>query len=272
MLDALPLTVDGITKTFRRPRTRRGNGAGPEVVRALREVSLELARGEIYGLLGANGSGKSTLVRVIATLLLPDAGRAAVFGADVERDAHTVRCLVNRVSVEASFFKKLSPIENLLYTARLYRMGTRPALERAHTIMDRLGFPMDRAGEPMENLSRGQQQKVAIARGLLTSPVLLLLDEPTTGLDPRSRREVQAFVRDVRDEHDATVVFTTHDMAEADALCDRIAIMDEGQIIAEGGSGELKRRVRTDELPEPTLEDVFMALTGHAIDENIEEE
>jgi len=179
--------------------------------------------------------------------------------------------VVNRVSVEAAFFKKLSPVENLLYTARLYGVGTSAALGRAREIMDRLGFPMDRITEPMENLSRGQQQKVAIARGLLTSPMLLLLDEPTTGLDPRSKRDVQAFVRAVRDEHDATVLFTTHDMAEADALCDRIAIMDEGRIVAEGSSEQLKRSLRTDELPEPTLEDVFMALTGHGIEDEEDE-
>jgi len=265
MVEALPLRTEAVSKAFRKPG-RRG-GEGPKVVQALHEVSLEVARGQIYGLLGANGSGKSTLVRIIATLLLPDSGQATVFGRDVTRDAAIVRRLVNRVSVEAAFFKKLSPVENLLYTARLYGLGARQAVARAREIVAGLGFPMDRVNEPMENLSRGQQQKVAIARGLITAPMLLLLDEPTTGLDPRSKREVQTFVRAIRDEQDAAVLFTTHDMAEADALCDRVAIMDEGRIVAEGSSAKLKRRARSADLPDPSLEDVFMALTGHAIED-----
>ncbi len=274
MLDAVPLHTDGLTKLFRQ---RRKNGKRDSAdkpggaITALADVSLELTRGEIYGLLGPNGCGKSTLVRIVSTLMLPDRGSASVFGCDVVRQAHLVRRLVNRVSVDAAFFKKLSPAENLLYAARLYGLSPRQARERAIEILEALGFPLNRLHDSMENLSRGQQQKVAIARGLFTSPVLLLLDEPTTGLDPRSKHDVEAFLRSVNEAHDATILFTTHDMAEADALCHRIAIMDRGRIIAEGTSSELKDRVRSDEIPEPTLEQVFMELTGRSLEGGKEE-
>lgn len=269
MCDAEPLSVRDVTKLFRKKRDRRksnAEGKTPRAIAAVSSVSLEVHRGEIYGLLGPNGCGKSTLVRIVSTLLLPDKGSVSVFGQDVVRDAGNVRRMVNRVSVEASFFKKLSTVENLLYASRLYELHPKEADQRAREILEKLGFPMDRTYESMENLSRGQQQKVAIARGMFTSPVLLLLDEPTTGLDPQSKRDVQSFVRSVVAAHDATVLFTTHDMEEADRLCHRIGIMADGKIIAEDTSDELKARVRGDDLPEPTLEDVFITLTGKSLE------
>src|SRR5207253_7431645 len=143
---------------------------------------------------------------------------------------------------------------------------------RTPEILDRLGFEWERALEPMSHLSRGQQQKVAVARSLLTSPVLMLLDEPTTGLDPRSKRDVQTFVREVQREHDATILLTTHDMDEADALCDRIAFLVGGRIVAEGSSAELRASVaRGRPVGDVDLEDVFMALTGKAVDEDEDE-
>ena len=274
MLNAIPLETRAVTKVFKQKRNAKktgGNGSKNGVVTALSDVSVKLGRGEVYGLLGPNGCGKSTLVRIVSTLLLPDEGTASVFGCDVVRDAHAVRRLVNRVSVEAAFFKKLSTTENLLYAARLYGIGAREASKRAGEILETLGFPMGRINESMEDLSRGQQQKVAIARGLFTSPVLLLLDEPTTGLDPRSKRDVQGFIRSVTEGHDATIMFTTHDMSEADSVCHRIAIMDNGKIVAEGTPAELKDRVRSDSLPDPTLEDVFMELTGKSLEDEGEE-
>ncbi len=229
---------------------------------AVNDVSFWVQRGEVFGILGPNGSGKSTLVRCIATLLLPDEGRITVFGHDVLREEMAVKRMVNRVSVEASFFKKLTPMENLLYGARLYGLGAREARERALEILERLGLKKAAVFRPMEEMSRGMQQKVAIARAFLTQPIVLLLDEPTTGLDPRSKREVQAFVEELRDSHDATILLTTHDMQEADALCDRIAILDEGQIVALDTPAGLKALVPGDNDHDPTLEDVFMALTG----------
>jgi ABC-2 type transport system ATP-binding protein len=242
----------------------RSREAAKEVV-AVDRVSLTVTRGEIYGVLGANGSGKSTLIRLFSTLLVPDAGSVTVFGFDVVRDEMAVKRLINRVSVEAAFFRVLSPMENLLYAARLYGMDAGMARRRIVEILAELGIEEKRVGEPLQKMSRGMQQKVAIARAFLTSPVLLLLDEPTTGLDPRSKREVQQFVLDLRDRHDATVVLTTHDMDEADRLCDRIAILNDGRIVAEDTPAGLKRA--EGEGPAPSLEDVFMHLTGRSIED-----
>ncbi|UCC65761.1 MAG: ABC transporter ATP-binding protein [Anaerolineae bacterium] len=258
-------------------RKRDGNGHGHDQreVRAIDQVSLAVRQGEIFGVLGANGSGKSTLIRLISTLLIPDDGTITVFGHDVRRDEMAVKRLINRVSVDAALFKKLSAIENLTYAARLYGLNARQAQEQAIGILERLGIKSDRVRDPLEDMSRGMQQKVAIARALLTTPVLLLLDEPTTGLDPRSKREVQQFVLELREVHDTTVVLTTHDMDEADRLCDRIAILDEGKIVALDTPAGLKAMVGRTNGHEPTMEEAFMALTGKRLvdgEEDVEEE
>jgi ABC-2 type transport system ATP-binding protein len=271
----MALEISGVTKRFvksdglRWPWKRDGNGRSSVV--AVDHVSLHVQRGEVFGILGPNGSGKSTLVRCIATLLLPDEGCISVFGHDVLREEMAVKQLINRVSVEASFFKKLTPMENLIYGARLYGVGAREARERALEVLQRLGLKREVIFRPMEEMSRGMQQKVAIARAFLTQPILLLLDEPTTGLDPRSKREVQAFLEELRDTHDATILLTTHDMQEADALCDRIAILDEGQIVALDTPAGLKALVPRSNGHEPTLEDVFMELTGKRLVKEVDE-
>jgi ABC-2 type transport system ATP-binding protein len=235
-------------------------------------ISLEIRRGEIFGLLGANGSGKSTLIRLISTLLVPDAGSIRVFGLDVQQHQRAVQRMLNRVSVEASFFKKLSALENLQYAARLYDLPVGQARHDAVRILAGLGLSEKRLYEPLEHMSRGMQQKVAIARGLLTSPVLLLLDEPTTGLDPRSKQDVQRFVQQMRTQHDTTIFLTTHDMDEADRLCDRIAVIDSGRIVALDTPEELKRTVgaRNGSNGAATMEEVFLALTGKSLDDDTE--
>ncbi|MDT8306827.1 MAG: ABC transporter ATP-binding protein [Anaerolineae bacterium] len=242
------------------------NSAGDEkaeskVTVAVNHVSFDIRHGEIFGVLGPNGSGKSTLIRLMATLLLPDEGTITIFGHDVEREPMVVQRMLNRVSVEASFFKKLSPMENLLYGARLYGLEGGEVRQRVLAILDRLDIPRKNIYEPMDQMSRGMQQKVAVARALLSSPRLLLLDEPTTGLDPRSKREVQAFVRELREEQGTTILLTTHDMEEAEKLCDRIAIMDSGAIVALDTPTALKQLVPQNG-HQPTLEDVFLELTG----------
>ena len=234
---------------------------------ALAGVSLSIARGECVALLGQNGSGKSTLVRILSTLLLPDGGSAAVFGHDVVDDAQAVRRTVNRVSVEASFFKKMSSTENLSYAARFYGLTPRDTRVRIPQILASVGFPARRANEPMEALSRGMQQKVALARALLTSPVLLLLDEPTTGLDPRSKREVQAFIAQMREQHDTTVLICTHDMAEAGAIANRVGIIHAGRLLAlEPPEALLARYGAAD------LDEVFFTATGIALGEDNEDD
>lgn len=265
------LRVEHVSKYFGGPSRFNRPGKKPaRRVSAVDDVSFTVMRGEIYGVLGANGSGKSTLIRLISTLLLPDEGSVEVFGLDVVNDAAEVKRLINRVSVEASLFKKLSAMENLTYAARLYSVDPRAARADVIRILGALGISESRIRQPVEKMSRGMQQKVSIARALLTSPVMLLLDEPTTGLDPRSKKDVQKFVRDLRTSHDATVLLTSHDMEEADALCDRLAIVDKGRIVVEGTPRDLKEEyMRRHELRAlPTLEDVFMEVTGRSLEDS----
>jgi ABC-2 type transport system ATP-binding protein len=250
------LEVHNLRKEFTR-RDKRGKRR----VAALKGVDFDIGRGECVAILGPNGSGKSTLVRLLSTLLLPDGGTATVFGHDAFKDTRAVRRLVNRVSVEASFFKKMSAVENLSYAARFYGLRPHETKDKIPEILTRVGFPADRRDEPMENLSRGMQQKVALARALLTAPILLLLDEPTTGLDPRSKQEVQEFIREVRAEHDATVLLCTHDLAEAETLADRVGILDDGELLCLEPAEQLKRRYDS-----ATLEEAFFAASGHAFE------
>jgi len=240
------------------------NGSRPVVV-AVDHVSFQVSCGEIFGVLGPNGGGKSTLIRLISTLLLPDGGRITVFDHDVVRHSMQVRQMINRVSVEASFFKKLSPAENLLYGARLYGLPGKEIRQQVLEILTRLGVERRAIFSPMEEMSRGMQQKVAIARALLSQPRMLLLDEPTTGLDPRSKREVQAVVKELRQEHGATILLTTHDMGEAEMLCDRIAIMDKGRVVALDAPDRLRALVPAREGRTASLEDVFLELTGRSL-------
>jgi ABC-2 type transport system ATP-binding protein len=259
------LLIEGVTKRFTLGRKRKP-------VTAIENVSLRLERGDIHGILGANGSGKSTLIRLVSGLLTLDEGRVEVFGHDIERDEMAVKRLINRVSVDAAFFKKLSPIENLLFAARLYGLDASSARREATAILGRLGIAQKRVDRPVEQMSRGMQQKVAIARALLTSPSLLLLDEPTTGLDPRSKLDVQSFIEELQATHDATIVLTTHDLDEAERLCGRITILDGGRTVAEDSPAGLVAAEAARTSKEATLHDVFMTYTGRSLDEDVEEE
>jgi ABC-2 type transport system ATP-binding protein len=264
------IEIHGVRKSFQRRERDPGAPWWRRDVKdkvALHELDLTVERGGVTGILGPNGSGKSTLIRILATLLTPDSGHALVFGWDVVTEAREVRRHVNRVSVEASFFKELSPWENMLYAARLYGGGESGTRTRVSAILERLGLPMDTLDQPMKQLSRGQQQKVAIARSFLTAPSLLLMDEPTTGLDPRSKKEVQAMLEMLRAEREVTVLVCTHDMNEAAALCDRVLMMDGGRVLEDGTPEELRDRFGA-----ATLEDVFMTLTGKTLASEEEEE
>jgi ABC-2 type transport system ATP-binding protein len=261
------VVVENLRKEFVRSDGRSRLRGRRERVEALKGVSFEIARGECVAILGQNGSGKSTLVRLLSTLLLHDGGSAHVFGHDVFKDTRAVRRLVNRVSVEASFFKKMSSAENLSYAARFYGLTAGQTRDRIPEILDRVGFPAKRRNEAMEDLSRGMQQKVALARALLTQPILLLLDEPTTGLDPRSKLEVQDFIREVRQVHDATILLCTHDLDEAETLADRIGILDGGRLIALDAADELKAQYGGE-----TLEEAFFSATGKAFEDEKAEE
>ena len=253
------IETSGLMKRFRR-QGGGGHTALPWRRRrsdliALHPLDLTVEQGSTTGVIGPNGSGKSTLVRVLATLVLPDAGWARVFGHDVVTDSFSVKRHINRVSVEAAFFKELSAWENLVYSSRIYGVAGRGLRRRVESVLGRFGLPRDVLDMPLRHLSRGQQQKVAIARSVLTMPSLLLMDEPTTGLDPRSKREVQRMVIDLR-EDSVTTLLCTHDMEEAESLCDRVLLMDAGQVLADGTPGQLGR-----------LEDLFFELSGRGLED-----
>ena len=282
----LPLEVVDVTKYFgpgrlSRMAKRAGSAslgrrpkAPPKPRRAaLDGVSFEVTEGEIYGVLGANGSGKSTLIRILSTLLLPDRGSVSVFGHDAVRDPGAVRPLINRVSVDPSFFKPMSALENLMFFGRVYGLTAAEVRRASTTILERLGVGDEHAREPMLHLSRGQQQKVAVARAFLSTPRLMLLDEPTTGLDPRSKREVQSFVAEVRRDAQVTILLTTHDMDEAEQLCDRIGFLSGGKLVAEGTPLELRKQVAAGRpVDEVDMETVFIELTGRRIEEDEDED
>jgi len=268
-LNTAAVELHGISKRFGQPARRPfARGKVKKEKLALDQVSMHVDTGRITGILGANGSGKSTLIRILATLMTPDAGMETVFGYDVVTQPDDVRRHINRVSVEASFFKEMSPWENMLYAARLYGSGGKGTRARVEGMLERLGLPLDTLDKPMKQLSRGQQQKVAIARSFLTSPSLLLMDEPTTGLDPRSKREVQELVRTIRRDRAATVLLCTHDLEEAEVLCDHVLVLDQGRVLAEGTPAELIR-AHAGEVG-GSLEDAFMKLTGKRLEEDEE--
>jgi len=251
--DGPVIEVNELTKLFRK---RASLGRKIEQW-ALKGISFQVKSGEIYGLLGPNGSGKSTLIRVLSTIMTPEGGEVRIMGRRLPQEERWVRCHIGRVSVDAAFYKKLSSRENLLYAARLYGLDPKETQVKAQEILTRLGLENKRFNDPLEEMSRGMQQKVSIARALLINPPLLLLDEPTTGLDPNSRREVQAYLAGLRETQGTTILLTTHDMAEAERLCDRIGFLAHGRLVAEGTAAELRRQGGTD-----NLEEAFIKLTG----------
>jgi len=256
------IQVRNLRKSFRK---RNGFRKKSELW-AIDDVSFSVGRGETYGLLGPNGSGKSSLIRVLSTLLIADSGYVEMLGYRLPDQADEVRRIIGRVSVDAAFYKKLSARENLLYTALLYGQNARQAELRVMEILDQLGMEGAKFSTPLEEMSRGMQQKISIARALMINPPLLLLDEPTTGLDPKSRRDVQSFLEKLQAREGTTILLTTHDMAEAERLCVRIGFLAHGKLVAEGTAAQLMQRANA-----ATLDDAFIKLTGEELAEDEEE-
>src|SRR5688500_12079726 len=248
--------VRNLRKSFRK---RNGFRKKSELW-AIDDVSFTVAQGETYGLLGPNGSGKSSLIRILSTLLIADSGYVRLLDFTLPEHADGVRRIVGRVSVDAAFYKKLSARETLLYTALLYGQNAREAERRVMEILEQLGMENTKFSTPLEEMSRGMQQKISIARALMINPPLLLLDEPTTGLDPKSRRDVQSFLENLREREGTTILLTTHDMADAERLCARIGFLAHGKLVAEGTAPALMRRAGA-----TNLDDAFIALTGEEI-------
>ena len=209
---------------------------------ALQGVNLHVRRGSVFGLLGPNGAGKTTTVRILSTLLTPTKGTAAVLGYDVMRDTTQVRRNIGFVlGGDRGLYGRLSGKENLEYFAALNHMEPKFATRRAEELLETVGL-LERRHDKVETYSRGMKQRLHIARGLLTDPEVVFMDEPTIGLDPQVAQEVRAIIPQLR-ERGKTVLLTTHYMFEADVLCDQLALIDRGHIVAEGSPGEIKRRI-----------------------------
>jgi ABC-2 type transport system ATP-binding protein len=209
--------------------------------RAVDGVDLAVPTGSVYGFLGPNGAGKTTTIRMLATLLRPDAGHARVLGHDLVREADQVRGRVSLTGQLASVDEDLTGLENLVLLGRLLGHGRRPARHRAHELLDAFGLA-EAAGRLVKTYSGGMRRRLDLAASLVTTPDLLFLDEPTTGLDPRSRNQLWEIVRALA-ASGATVLLTTQYLDEADQLADRIAVIDRGKVIAEGTPSQLKLSV-----------------------------
>ena len=229
---------------------------------ALDGVGFEVAPGEIFGLLGPNGAGKTTSIRVLVTLLVPQEGEARVFGLDVRRQAMGVRRLLGYVPQQLSAEGALSGYDNVLLFARLYDVPRRERRQRVEEALALMNLE-DPARRPVNTYSGGMVRRLELAQALVNRPRLLVLDEPTVGLDPVARADVWDRVRALREETGMTVLLTTHYMEEADQLCERVALLDRGLVMADGTPVELKRELG----PEATLEDVFRHYTGRQLED-----
>jgi ABC-2 type transport system ATP-binding protein len=240
--DTALIQTRGLSKSF---RSREKKGAAKKVD-AVRGVDLIVNEGEIFGFLGPNGAGKTTTLRMLATLLPPDGGEATVAGIDLRRDPGGVRKRIGYVAQGGSTWEESTAREELILQARMYGIGKADAQRRAATALDSFELA-EYADRKCKTYSGGQRRRVDIALGIIHGPRVVFLDEPTTGLDPQSRAHMWDEVRRLRAEG-MTIFLTTHYLDEADALCDRIAIMDLGLIVAEGTPAELKREISGDVL------------------------
>jgi ABC-2 type transport system ATP-binding protein len=211
---------------------------------ALDGVSFEVRRAELFGLLGPNGSGKTTLFRILSTLMVPSSGRAVVLGSDVATDPSMLRRKIGVVFQAQSIDRKLTAAENLWHQGHLYGLHGPALKSRMAEMLARVGLA-DRAQEKAETFSGGMQRRLELAKGLLHRPAVLLLDEPTTGLDPGARRDLWQYLAILRDQEQVTVIVTTHLMEEAER-CDRLAILSEGKLVALGTPAELKQEIGGD--------------------------
>jgi ABC-2 type transport system ATP-binding protein len=231
-------------------------------VQALDGVSLQVSSGEVFGLLGPNGAGKTTTIRVLATLLHPDTGSARIFGRDVRREAMRVRRMVGYVPQQLSADGALSGYENVWLLARLFDVPRSQVHERVREALAMMGLE-SAARRVVATYSGGMVRRLELAQALVNRPRLLILDEPTIGLDPVARAGVWERVQALRAETGMTVLLTTHYMEEADQLCDRIALMHGGRIVAEGTPSDLRRSLS----PDATLDDVFRHFTGSQLED-----
>jgi ABC-2 type transport system ATP-binding protein len=243
------IRTESLSRTYRRKRRRtwfrkKPDDTPPEFT-ALDRVNLEVRPGELFGLLGPNGAGKTTLIKILTTLLAPSSGQAWVDGLDVATEPHALRPRINMVSGgESSGYGILTVRENIWLFARIYGVPNHLIRERTDRMLEVVGLA-DKASSRVSHLSTGQRQKMNFCRGFITDPKILFLDEPTLGLDVTAARNIRQFIRQwMKEDPRRTLLLTTHYMAEADELCDRLAIVDRGKVLACDTPSNLKRRVQ----------------------------
>jgi len=236
------IETNHLSRIYKIRNNKKGNAK--ELV-ALQDVFLEVHPGELFGLLGPNGAGKTTLIKILTTLLAPTSGTAFVCGYDVVKEAHKIRPIINMVSGgESSGYGLLTVRENLWMFAQFYGLSSKEANQRILQLLEVVGLA-DRINTKSSDLSTGLRQKMNIVRGFLTDPQVLFLDEPTLGLDVSASRDVRRFIRQWLDEHpERTILLTTHYMAEAEELCDRVAIINQGRVLACDTPASLKHRLQ----------------------------
>jgi ABC-2 type transport system ATP-binding protein len=236
------IKTEALTRIY---KIRGGKKNDPKELVALKDVEIQVARGELFGLLGPNGAGKTTLIKVLTTLLAPTKGRAFVAGYDVVKDPQEIRSRINMVSGgESSGYGLLTVRENLWMFSQFYGVPSREANRRIKELLEVVGLG-DRLNTKSSDLSSGMRQKMNIVRGFMTDPEILFLDEPTLGLDVGAARDVRNFIRDwMKQEEERTILLTTHYMVEADELCDRVAIINQGRVLACDTPKALKRQLQ----------------------------
>jgi ABC-2 type transport system ATP-binding protein len=246
------IRTEGLTKIFEKGRKRE--------VRALDSVDLEIRRGEVFGLLGTNGAGKTTLIRVLVGLLTPTEGRAFVLGKDVTEDVDYVRERVGLLPQEAGIYERLTARENLVYYGGFYGIPEDELNRRADNLLEIVGLK-DKEHYQVKGFSGGMKRKVLVARALVIEPEIIFLDEPTTGIDTLGARVVRNLLKRLSSEQRRTIILTTHDLNEVSELCERVAILNDGKLIAIGKPSELEEKFRA-----ANLEEVFTGLvTGEGV-------
>ena len=244
--------TEGLTKIFEQGKKR-------EVV-ALNEVNIEVRRGEVIGLLGPNGAGKTTLIRVLVGLLTPTVGKAYVLGRDVTEEIDFIRERVALLPQEAGIYERLTARENIVYYGGMYGIPEEELQKRADRLLDIVGL-REKEDYQVRGFSGGMKRKVLVARSLVSEPEIVFLDEPTTGVDTIGARVVRNLLKKLSSEENRTIILTTHDLNEVQQLCDRVGILNEGDLVAVGKPGEIE-----DQFKAANLEEVFVGLfTGEGV-------
>ncbi|MFW9804152.1 MAG: ABC transporter ATP-binding protein [Candidatus Thorarchaeota archaeon] len=246
------IRTEGLTKIFEQGKKR-------EVV-ALNEVNIDVKRGEVVGLLGPNGAGKTTLIRVLVGLLTPTEGKAHVLGRDVTEGIDYIRERVALLPQEAGIYERLTARENIVYYGGMYGIPEEELQKRADRLLDIVGL-REKEDYQVKGFSGGMKRKVLVARSLVSEPEIVFLDEPTTGVDTIGARVVRNLLKKLSSEENRTIILTTHDLNEVQQLCDRVGILNEGNLIAVGKPGDIE-----DQFKAANLEEVFVGLfTGEGV-------